>query len=149
MMDELMVRKIENGSVIDHIIAGEGMKVINILKLNPNESAILLMNVPSKKLGRKDIVKIENRRLTTNEVNKISIISPTATLNIIENRNVKEKKKVVLPNVLENIIKCPNTNCITNSNEPIKTKFIVEKKEPVKLRCFYCERIFSSDEIII
>ena len=149
MMDELMVRKIENGSVIDHIIAGEGMKVINILKLNPNESAVLLMNVPSKKLGRKDIVKIENRRLTTNEVNKISIISPTATLNIIENRNVKEKKKVVLPNVLESIIKCPNTNCITNSNEPIKTKFIVEKKEPVKLRCFYCERIFSSDEIII
>jgi len=125
------------------------MKVINILKLNPNESAVLLMNVPSKKLGRKDIVKIENRRLTTNEVNKISIISPTATLNIIENRNVKEKKKVVLPNVLENIIKCPNTNCITNSNEPMKTKFIIEKKEPVKLRCFYCERIFSSDEIII
>jgi aspartate carbamoyltransferase regulatory subunit len=149
MMDELMVRKIENGSVIDHIIAGEGMKVINILKLNPNESAVLLMNVPSKKLGRKDIVKIENRRLTTNEVNKISIISPSATLNIIENRSVKEKKRVILPNVLENIIKCPNTNCITNSNEPMKTKFIVEKKEPVKLRCFYCERIFNSEEIII
>jgi aspartate carbamoyltransferase regulatory subunit len=149
MMDELMVRKIENGSVIDHIIAGKGMKVINILRLNPEESAVLLMNVPSRKLGRKDIVKIENRELTSSEVNKISIISPTATLNIIENSKVKEKKGVALPNVLENIIKCPNINCITNSNEPMRTKFIIEKKEPVKLRCSYCEKVFNSDEIII
>jgi aspartate carbamoyltransferase regulatory subunit len=148
-MNELMVRKIENGSVIDHIIAGKGMKVINILRLKPEESAVLLMNVPSRKLGRKDIVKIENKKLTSSEVNKISIISPTATLNIIENSNVKEKKGVVLPNVLENIIKCPNINCITNSNEPMRTKFIIEKREPVKLRCFYCEKIFNSDEIII
>ena len=144
-----MVRKIENGSVIDHIIAGKGMKVINLLKLNPEESAILLLNVPSKKLGRKDMVKIENRQLNPGEVNKISIISPTATLNIIEDREVREKRRVALPNVLENIIKCPNTNCITNSNEPMKTRFIIEKRDPVKLRCFYCEKIFNSEEIII
>lgn len=148
-MEELIVRKIENGSVIDHISAGKGLKVINILNLKPEESSVLLMNVPSKKLGRKDIVKVENRRLTSFEVNKISIIAPNATLNIIENGDVKDKRKVVLPNVLENIIKCPNTNCITNSNEPMKTKFIVESKEPVKIRCLYCEKTFNSEEIMI
>jgi len=148
-MEELIVRKIENGSVIDHIAAGKGLKVINILNLTPEETSVLLMNVPSKKLGRKDIVKVENRRLTSNEVNKISVIAPSATLNIIENGEVKDKRKVVLPNALENIIKCPNTNCITNSNEPMKTKFIVENREPVKIRCFYCEKVFNSEEFMI
>lgn len=148
-MEELIVRKIENGSVIDHIAAGKGLKVINILNLTPEESSVLLMNVPSKKLDRKDIVKVENRRLTANEANKISIIAPHATLNIIENGKVKDKRKVALPNALENIIKCPNTNCITNSNEPMKTRFIVEKREPVKIRCFYCEKLFDSEEIMV
>ena len=145
----MIVRKIENGSVIDHIAAGRGLKVINILNINPDETAVLLVNVPSKKFGRKDIVKIENKELTLSEVNKISLIAPNATLNVIENGEVREKKKVVLPDILENIVKCPNTNCITNSNEPIKTKFIVENKEPIKLRCWYCERIFNSEEVII
>jgi aspartate carbamoyltransferase regulatory subunit len=148
-MEEMIVRKIENGSVIDHITAGNGLKVINILNLNPEETAVLLINVPSQKIRRKDIVKIENRELTSNEVNKISLVAPNATLNINENGKVREKRKVILTKILEDIIKCPNTSCITNSNEPIKTKFIVEKKEPVKLRCWYCERAFSSDEIVI
>lgn len=149
MEEKMIVRKIENGSVIDHIAVGRGLKVIYILNINPDETAVLLMNVPSKKLGRKDIVKIENRELTSNEVNKISLIASNATLNIIKNGEIKEKKKVILPNVLEDIIKCPNTNCITNSNEPIKTKFFFEKKEPVRLRCWYCEKTFSSEEILI
>jgi aspartate carbamoyltransferase regulatory subunit len=148
-MEGLIVRKIENGSVIDHITAGKGLKVVNILNLNPEETAVLLINVASKKLGRKDIVKVENRILTSREVNKISLIAPNASLNIIENGEVKEKRKVELANTLENIVKCPNTNCITNSNEPIKTKFFVEEAMPIKLRCLYCEKIFNSEEIII
>jgi len=146
-MKELMVKKINNGSVIDHIPVGAGLKVIDILKITPDETAVVLVNVESKKLGRKDIVKIENRELTENEVNKISLIAPNATLNIIENGEVKKKKKVSLPNFLEDVIKCPNSNCITNSNEPVKTKFFFEKKEPVKLRCFYCEKLFDLEEI--
>ena len=149
MKENILVRKIENGSVIDHIEAGNGLKVLNILKINQDKTVVLLMNVPSKKLGRKDIVKIENKELTENEVNKISLVAPNATLNIIKNGEVKYKKKVVLPNILENIVKCPNINCITNSNEPIKTKFVVESKEPVKIRCWYCEKVFSSKEFAI
>lgn len=147
-MKELMVKKINNGSVIDHITAGAGLKVINILNITSDETAVLLINVESKKLGRKDIVKIENRELTESEINKISLIAPNATLNIIKNGEVKEKKRVSLPNFLEGVIKCPNSNCITNSNEPVKTKFFFEKKEPIKLRCFYCEKLFNSEEII-
>jgi len=147
-MKELMVKKINNGSVIDHITVGAGLKVINILNITSDETAVLLINVESKKLGRKDIVKIENRELTENEINKISLIAPNATLNIIKNGEVKEKRRVSLPNFLEDVIKCPNSNCITNSNEPVKTKFFFEKKEPIKLRCFYCEKLFNSEEII-
>jgi aspartate carbamoyltransferase regulatory subunit len=146
-MEELIVRKIENGSVIDHIAVGKGLKVVDILKINPDETAVVLINVPSKKFGRKDIVKVENKILTTNEVNKISLIASNATLNIIENGEVRSKKKVSLPDSLEDVIRCPNNNCITNFNEPVKTKFFVEKKEPVKLRCHYCEKIFGLEEI--
>ena len=149
MKEKLIVRKIENGSVIDHITAFNGLKVMNILNLNHDETIVVLINVPSKKLTRKDIVKIENKRLSEREVNKIALIAQNATLNIIENGNVVEKKRVVLPEVLEEIIRCPNKNCITNMKEPTTTKFFTEKREPVRLKCFYCERIFNSKEIIV
>ncbi len=144
----MLVRKIENGSVIDHITGGKGLQVARILDLNNEDKAVVLINVDSKKLGNKDIVKIENKFLDDNEVNKIALISPNATLNIIRNRNIIEKKSVALPDKIEKIVKCPNKNCITNTNEPIETKFFVEKKEPIWLRCFYCERLFSSQEIL-
>ena len=149
MKGEMLVRKIENGSVIDHISAGKGLKVAKILNIGDEDKAVVLMNVESRHFGRKDIVKIENKELDENEVNKIALVSPQATLNIIKNRNVAEKRKVSLPNVIEKIVKCPNKNCITNTNEPIETKFFVESIEPTLLRCNYCERNFSSEEILI
>ena len=84
-------------------------------------------------------------------MDEIAIISPHATLNIIKNGEVKEKQEVKLPSSIEGVFKCPNPKCITNF-ERIDTKFVLEKKEPkgketLKARCFYCERIFSSDEI--
>jgi aspartate carbamoyltransferase regulatory subunit len=148
---ELLVRKIENGTVIDHIPSGKGLKVVEILKIGKDQdgSVIVLINAPSKKLERKDVVKIENRELTKDETNKIALIAPNATINIIKDWEVVEKRKVSLPEILEGIIKCPNSNCITNSNEPITTKFFVEEKMPLKLRCWYCERVFSENEITI
>jgi aspartate carbamoyltransferase regulatory subunit len=148
---ELLVRKIENGTVIDHIPAGKGLKVIEILGVNSGfeGSVVVLINAPSAKLGRKDVVKIENKELTKEETNKIALIAPNASINIIKDWEVVEKRKVSLPEILEGIIKCPNSSCITNSNEPITTKFVVEKKAPLKLRCWYCERVFSEKEIAI
>jgi aspartate carbamoyltransferase regulatory subunit len=145
---ELLVRKIENGTVIDHIPAGFGLKVASLLNLEKTHStSVILMNVESKKLGKKDVVKVENRELTEKEVSKIALIAPSATLNIIRDWKVVEKKQISLPKILEEVIKCPNKNCITNYEE-INSKFIVEEKEPLKLRCYFCERVFTREEVI-
>lgn len=143
------MRKIENGTVIDHIPAGKGLEVINILNidLGHNETAVVLVNVPSKKMGKKGVIKVENRQLSEWEVNKIALIAPSASLNIIKNWEVVEKQKVKLPKILINVTNCPNANCITNSNENMEKKFIVENENPLKLRCFYCERLFRREEI--
>lgn len=150
MKEELKVKKIKNGTVIDHIKAGLGKKVLDILGIDGNftQTAALLMNVPSKKIGRKDIVKIENKRLRKEEVDKIALIAPHATWNVIKDFKVINKNKIELPEVLEGIIKCPNPKCVSNANEPIKSKFVVEEKEPVKLRCYYCERLFGLEDLL-
>lgn len=143
--ENLLVRKIENGTVIDHIERGKGIKIYKIL--NPKEeTCVLLTNVESKKLGRKDILKVENKELSEKDLEKIALIAPNATINIIRNWKVVEKRKVELPNILVGIVNCPNSKCITRIESQIETKFIVEKREPIKLRCFYCERIFEKED---
>ncbi|AEC52281.1 aspartate carbamoyltransferase regulatory subunit [Pyrococcus sp. NA2] len=149
-MPELKVSAIKEGTVIDHIPAGKGLKVIEILKLEKlsNGGAVLLaMNVPSKKLGRKDIVKVEGRFLSEEEVNKIALVAPTATVNIIKEYRVVEKFKVEVPEVIEGILRCGNPNCITN-HEYVTTKFYVISRNPLKVRCHYCERTMEEEEIL-
>ncbi|MEM5836227.1 MAG: aspartate carbamoyltransferase regulatory subunit [Candidatus Aenigmatarchaeota archaeon] len=149
MSEQRIVTNIENGTVIDHIPAGKGMKVFEILKLEKHEDrSVILINTLSRKMGRKDVIKVENKEIEEKEINKIALIAPNATISIIKNWEVVEKRKVVLPEILENVINCPNKNCITNSEENVKSKLVVEKKEPLKLRCWYCERIFGVEEIL-
>jgi aspartate carbamoyltransferase regulatory subunit len=149
MNEDMLVRKIENGTVIDHISSGKGLKVLKILKIDDDNTAVLVSGVKSSKFGKKDIVKVENKELSESEVNKISLFAQNATLNIIEDGRIREKRKITLPKVLEGITKCPNTNCISCSSEPIKSRFLVDRTEPVRLRCFYCERLFSAEEILV
>ena len=147
---ELIVSKIRNGTVIDHIPAGTALQVLNILGITGREGyrVALVMNVESSKLGRKDIVKVENRELKPEEVNKIALIAPTATINIIKDYRVVRKVKVKLQDVIEGIIKCPNPNCISNlPREPIKPKFRVVCRNPIKLKCVYCGRYITGDDI--
>lgn len=141
----LLVRKIENGTVIDHIERGKGFKIYKLLDPK-EETCILLTNVESKKLGRKDILKIENKELLEKDIERIALIAPNATINIIRDWMVIEKKKAILPNILIDIVNCPNSKCITRIEKNICSKFVVEKKDPLKLRCFYCERIFVKDD---
>jgi aspartate carbamoyltransferase regulatory subunit len=147
---KLHVRKIENGTVIDHISAGFALDVLRILNINGKEgyTVSVVMNVPSSKLLKKDIVKIENRELKEDEVNKIALIAPKATINIIRDYKVVAKKKVELPSFIKNIIKCPNPVCITNAKEPVIPMFHTEEIEPLKLRCHYCNKIIERDEIL-
>ena len=145
-MGELVVEKIENGTVIDHIPAGMGMKVLSILGAGQGMKTALLMNVASKRVGKKDILKFSDKQLTEKEVSKIALIAPAATLNIIKNGSVVEKGNIQLPKEIAGVAKCPNPRCITNSSEKAETRF---RSEAAGLRCSYCEMLFESKELIV
>jgi len=146
---ELRVRKIKNGTVIDHISPGNALNVLKIVGITGKEGMIIsiAMNVPSKKSGLKDVVKIENRELAPEEINRIALISPNATINIIRDYEVIHKKKVSLEKKIQGVIKCLNPNCITNGNEPVKSFFRIEQTNPISIRCEYCDRIMDYDDI--
>ena len=146
MKKELKVVPIKNGTVIDHIAAGQALHVLKILGIDAGTDAALsvAMNVRSKQMGRKDIVKVEDRELKPEEVDKIALIAPQATINIIRDSEVAEKHKVYLPKSIEGIIRCANPNCISNvGREPVISKFVTVSEEPLRFRCFYCERMIE------
>ncbi len=144
---ELKVSAIENGTVIDHIPSKNVFQVIKILNLSEYQNQLLIgTNLDSNKMGKKGIIKVSNKFFKSDEINKIALVAPTATLIIIKNFEVVEKKKVEVPDYAENIVKCFNPNCITN-NEEIATKFTVIDKKELKLRCHYCEKITARNNI--
>ncbi|SRR5712692_3571594 len=146
---ELKIEKIRNGTVIDHIPGGMALDVLRILGITGREgiAVSVAMNVPSKTLGKKDIVKVEGRELHRGEVDKIALIAPQASINIIREYSVVKKQPVILPNAISDTISCPNPLCITNSHEPVEPLFRVIGKNPVRLRCDYCETILNYEEI--
>ena len=140
---EFKVTPIKNGTVIDHITCNTALKVLKILGITEgcvSSTVSVLMHVPSSKAGWKDVVKIEDRELDAKEVDKIALIAPFATINIIRNYNVAEKHRVELPKTVIGIVKCANLNCITNLKEPVESRFEVISTAPPKLKCWYCER---------
>ncbi|RLG22905.1 aspartate carbamoyltransferase regulatory subunit [Methanosarcinales archaeon] len=145
-MKELKVKRIESGTVIDHIPPGQAPNVLKILGIRGGSKEVvsMVMNVVGK-TGKKDIVKIENRELAEDELDQIALIAPNATINIIRDYEVVEKYKVTPHDFVEGVVKCSNPNCISNTNEPIVPKFLVERKKPVVLRCMYCERKITED----
>ncbi|MEW5760247.1 MAG: aspartate carbamoyltransferase regulatory subunit [Candidatus Thermoplasmatota archaeon] len=144
-MKVLKVTPIKNGTVIDHITSGMALKVLKILGIEREKRTSIVsvaMHVSSKKMGRKDIVKVEDRELSKEEVDKIALISPKATISIIRDYKVVEKRKVNLPDSLTGILKCENINCISNSGrEKIRSKFNVIDKEKISLKCWYCGKV--------
>jgi aspartate carbamoyltransferase regulatory subunit len=147
-METILPRKIgiiKNGVVIDHIDAGKAIGIYKALNLSKIDTFIVIAkHLDSEKHGKKDLIKIENKTLTDDDLNKISIISENATINIIENNSVIKKWTVRMPSMIERIIICSNPNCITNI-EPIETKFEVLDKN--KFRCSYCEKIQNKTQI--
>ena len=140
-MKSLRIPLIKSGMVIDHISAGNAVKVLQILQIPEKLTAIVsvAMNVQGK-LGKKDIVKIENRELAREEVDKIALIAPKATINIIRDYKVVEKHRVELPDELIGIAKCPNPTCVSNFKEPAPGRFLVIDKDIPRIKCYYCER---------
>ncbi|HIJ05750.1 MAG: Aspartate carbamoyltransferase regulatory chain [Methanomicrobiales archaeon 53_19] len=140
----LLISPIRNGTVIDHIDGGEGLSVLRILGITgrTTEELSVATNVGSRQMGKKDIVKIENRELLKEEVDRISLIAPKASINIIREYQVKEKIGVEIPSEVIGVIKCPNPGCISNANEPIQSSFACQKRG---YRCRYCDTLITRD----
>ena len=144
---ELQVSAIENGRVIDHIPADKLFAVINVLGLAELDNAITFgTNLKSTKLGKKAIIKIWDKFLEDDEVNKLALVAPSAKINIIRDYEVVEKKKVNVPEKVEGIVKCMNPKCITNY-EKVRTKFTVVNNSPIVLRCHYCEKLTDQEHM--
>ncbi len=144
---QLRVDPIKNGTVIDHITAGKALQVAEILNLKQPENLIMIgINLSSNKMGKKDIIKIENRKLSKDEVNSIALISPNATLTIIDDFKVTSKQKITLPEKINKHLICPNPNCVTNI-ESVTTKFSVSNHDPVEVRCEYCEKTYRIENV--
>ncbi|WP_435160127.1 aspartate carbamoyltransferase regulatory subunit [Halorubrum sp. SY-15] len=141
---ELRVSKIRNGTVIDHVQGGQALNVLAILGIDGSEglSVSVGMNVPSDRLGRKDIVKVEGRELSSSEVDVLSLIAPEATINIVRAFDVVEKNRVTRPERVVGVLSCPNRNCITNAEEPVDTRFTVIADG---VRCEYCSTVVRAD----
>ena len=147
MKKELTVSAIKDGTVIDHIPSDAAFNVAKILDLAGVTGIIsVAANLSSKAMGKKGIIKVGNKDLTKDEADKIALIAPNATVNIIKDYEVKKKIKVEIPKVINRIIKCSNPNCITN-NEKVATKFYVLSKEPLRIKCHYCERNMEKGDI--
>ena len=147
---QLLVRRIKDGTVIDHIESAKAFFVLRALNIAGKEGNVITvaLNVPSSKHGKKDIIKVENRFLETAETDKLALIAPRATINIIKDYRVIEKRKIQLPDSIVGIFRCPNLNCITNSGENINPVITILDKEKIILRCRYCARTLTIEEII-
>ncbi len=141
---QLRVSKIRNGTVIDHVAGGQALNVLAILGIDgaAGESVSIGINVPSDRLGRKDIVKVEDRELSQSEVDVLSLIAPEATINIVRDYDVVDKLRVERPDVVTGVLSCPNRNCISNASEPVESKFDVVDDG---VRCSYCGTIVRQD----
>ena len=146
---ELQVAALENGTVIDHIPSEKLFTVVSLLDLeHMNNNITIGFNLNSKKLGKKGIIKIADKIFCDDDINRIAVVAPNVKLNIIRNYEVAEKREVKLPDELHGIVKCANPKCITN-NEPMSTRFHVIDKERCVIKCNYCEKEQTREEIEI
>ncbi len=144
---KLVVDRIKNGTVIDHIPAGKAFLLVEILNLSKNDKIMIGTNLFSEKMGKKDIIKVEDKEFTTEQIKSLAIVSRNITFSLIRNGERIKKTQVTLPQKINNIIKCPNDMCIT-VNENINSNFeLVKIKGKDKLRCLYCERMFKMEQM--
>ena len=148
MSKTLSVSAIHNGTVIDHIHSDQTLRIIRMLHLLEKKLKVTVgFNLPSKTMEVKDLIKIENHILTHDEANQITIFAPDATINIIQDFEVKQKIITSLPATISHIFICPNINCITH-DEPVHSFFTVaEEGKSTQLICRYCEKSFERNQM--
>ena len=150
MEKQLKVSAIKDGTVIDRIPSTQLFKVIEILGLDTCDRQVTFgMNLDSKQLGSKAIIKITDRFFEDDDINRIALIAPQAIFNVIRNYKVEEKRQVNVPDHIEAIAKCFNPNCVTN-HQPVVTRFRTDKTgKGIALTCLYCEKITDEQHLKI
>jgi aspartate carbamoyltransferase regulatory subunit len=147
-MKQMKVDAIKHGTVIDHIPVGKGMQVADLINIEGENIAMIGISLNSNKLGKKDIIKIENRELNQGEIDSLALIAPSASITIIKDFDAIRKLKAHIPESIVGMIVCPNPKCITNS-EIVDTKFKVTDEGPLQVRCCYCEKKYMIEEVKI
>jgi len=145
------VTAIKNGTVIDHVPAGKALSVLKMLGIEGDMSnpVSLVMNVPSKKMGGKDIIKVEDRELTQNELDRLALVAPDASVAIIRAYSVAEKLEINLTDEVVNVARCTFSNCITtNPREPLPHRLVVTSRLPLELRCRYCGKTQDIEALV-
>ena len=146
---DLIVRRIKDGTVIDHINEGKGLNVLEALEIDGSKGNVITiaLNMPSGKLSKKDMIKVEGLFLEDDDTNKLAVIAPASTVNIIKDYKLIEKRRVSLPNEIDRIFRCSNLDCISNSTERMDSIMDVIDKEKLVMKCRYCSRILNVNEI--
>ncbi|KDR96060.1 aspartate carbamoyltransferase regulatory subunit [Peptoclostridium litorale DSM 5388] len=141
----LTVEGIKNGIVIDHIKAGRGIEVFNLLNLADADFHVaLIINAQSKKMGKKDIIKIEN--VIDIDLDQIGIFDPQITINVIEDEKLSKKIHLELPNRVKNTIRCINPRCITSIETYVENEFELIDEEKGEYKCIYCDDIYKIEK---
>ncbi len=143
---KLQVSALRSGTVLDHLSAGSALRTLQLLKLDADATVLVGVNLQSKRLGRKDLIKVANRELTPEEINTVALLSPHASLSIIREFEVVTKMEVRIPAVIEGLIRCVNPACITKGQRDL-SRILTLQTDPLKLRCYYCERSFPGTEL--
>ena len=148
----LLVRKIEDGIVIDHVPAGLGYHILALIGLSKNHRFVLISNVESRKLKLKDIIKVECWFPEKRELEIIGIVAPSATVNIIKKWEVVDKFQLSPPESIEGLVKCPNPKCITNDEQEsmfMKSVFKrIDGRAKVAYSCHYCDIILEKEDML-
>lgn len=149
MNKELAVAALKYGTVIDHIPSNALFKCVELLGLASCPKAVTIgNNLPSRHLGTKGIIKVADTVFAPEVINRIAIVAPTAVVNEIEDYEVVKKTRVELPDEVVGLVKCTNPKCVS-CHEPMATRFNVVSREPVTLRCRYCEHEYAGDKIVL
>ena len=142
----LNVATIKNGLVIDHIKAGFGPQIFHFLGLDKADfSCALIMNVASKKTGKKDIIKIDN--IINIDYSVLGFIDPNISINVIKDEKIVRKIKMELPEKVENVIRCKNPRCITVTEHYVTPSFRLVNREKAQYACEYCDALYSAGSI--
>lgn len=148
--ESFLLRPIANGTVIDHLVPGKALFLMELLKLNELNKPILLgLNLLSSSMKVKDLIKVEEWEMPEEAGSLIAVYSPHATINIIQNHAVIQKYTGIVPKTIQNVITCPNPCCITHQEKTERFFSIIPHRNTFSFICKYCEKRFTQNELIV